>query len=87
MVKVKIIDTPNVKVDIQGESFRENAIIQADWNETDETKDGYIKNKPQIISEVIEGGNELITSGGVFEALKNFTGGSLIQIITWEDDD
>lgn len=70
MIKVKIIDTPNVKVDIQGELFRENAIIQADWNETDETKDGYIKNKPEIKSEVIKDDDSLITSGGVHQAIE-----------------
>ena len=50
---------------------------QSDWAQTDETQYDYIKNKPEIISEAIENSESLITSGGVYEALKNIeiTGG------------
>ena len=45
--------------------------IQSDWAQEDTSALDYIKNKPEIITEVVENSNNLITSGGVFEALKN----------------
>lgn len=61
---------------------------QPDFAQKDGTQPDYIKNKPEITTEVTEDSNSLITSGGVYEALQNIgNGGSSIQFITWEADD
>lgn len=70
MIKVKVLENPKTKINVKNEIVRETYLVQADWNETDESQTGYIKNKPQITSEVIEDGNELITSGGVYQAIE-----------------
>lgn len=51
--------------------------VQSDWNETNTTKDEYIKNKPTLgsaaaknfVISVMEGSNDLVTSGAVQEAI------------------
>lgn len=43
--------------------------VQADWGESDNTADSYIKNKPSIDTVVTQGSNNLITSGAVFNAI------------------
>lgn len=62
-------------------------VVQSDWEQQDETQLDYIKNKPEVTTEVIENSESLITSGGVHQALKNFDGGTSVQFIIWEDDD
>lgn len=62
-------------------------IVQSDWEQQDETQLDYIKNKPEITTEVTESSESLITSGGVHQALKNFDGGTSVQFIIWEDGD
>ena len=83
-VKVSVLEDSTVKVNVQGQIFNQGQIVQADWNETDENKAGYIKNKPEISNEVITGSQSLVTSDAIAQAL---LGKTLIQLITWEDDD
>lgn len=62
------------------------SIVQSDFAQTDSTQPDYIKNKPEIDTEVAEGSEHLITSGGVYNALQNvggsgdLTAGNLIKI-------
>lgn len=42
-----------------------------DWNQNDESKADYIKNKPKVTSEVQTGNQSLVTSGGVYNAINN----------------
>ena len=43
--------------------------VQSDWNETDNTKDAFIKNRPGVENTPTFRSNKLITSGGVYSAL------------------
>lgn len=54
---------------------------QSDFAQTDSTQPDYIKNKPEIATEVTENSDSLITSGGVYEALQNIGGSE----VSWED--
>lgn len=60
------------------------SIVQSDYSQTDSAQPDYIKNKPQIDTEVVAGSENLITSGGVYDALQNinidYTAGDLIEI-------
>lgn len=61
-------------------------VPQSDYSQTDSTQPDYIKNKPEVDTEVVEGSENLITSGGVYTALQNVGGsadyvaGNLIEI-------
>lgn len=43
--------------------------VQSDWNETDSTKDAFIKNRPGVENIPTFRSDKLITSGGVYSAL------------------
>lgn len=45
--------------------------VQSDWNQSDDTADDYIKNKPGITDTATQGSADLITSGGVYTILGN----------------
>lgn len=55
---------------VQIPKYTENAApnVQADWNQTDNTKDDYIKNKPTIPS-----GDVFLTSGCLLDTVDNYT--------------
>lgn len=51
------------------------SFVQADWTETNPAEASFIQNKPSTTSEVTKNSESLITSGGVYEALKNIAAG------------
>ena len=66
-----------------------------DWNQTDEKKADYIKNKPDVVTEAVF--NEEVTRAKTAETQaltdsKSYTDNAVaqksqVQIITWGDDD
>lgn len=57
---------------------------QSDWNQTDIYSPDYIKNKPEITSEISQDNNSLVTSGAVYDAMLKT---AQVQFITWEAND
>ena len=45
-------------------------VVQSDWNQKDETQLDYIKNKPEIIPEILEDSEALVTSDAIYDFLK-----------------
>lgn len=57
---------------------------QSDWNQTDIYSPDYIKNKPEITSEISQDSNSLVTSGAIYDAMLKT---AQVQFITWEEND
>ena len=53
---------------LKDDDFRQK---QADWNQADDTKEDFIKNKPDIDTAPIEDSNNLVSSGGVFASIND----------------
>ena len=60
-IEIRIEDNNDINVDMSGEII-EKVVVQADWNENDPTKDGYIKNKPNLSN---------VATSGDYEDLSN----------------
>ncbi len=61
--------------------------VQADYAETDETKASFIKNKPDVDTEVTEDSTNLISSGAVFNAIDSIIPDEQIQSDYSENDE
>lgn len=57
---------------------------QSDWNQTDIYSPDYIKNKPEITSEILLDSNSLVTSGAIYDAMLKT---AQVKFITWEETD
>ena len=55
--------------------------IQPDWLQDNKNQPDYIKNKPEVTTEVTENSDSIITSGGVYEALQNIDVGGNVELI------
>lgn len=74
-----------IRIDGQDYVIEPYAETQSDWTEDDPTSPSYILHKPTISEDITEDGTNLVTSGGIYDALQNNAKNSSVYYVPGED--